>query len=100
MLLTGDFIDAARALDQGLVNRVVAATALDETIAGFASAIISKTPVAIAVGKKVFYEQLDTGLDRAYALATDTMVCNMMTADAAEGIDAFMQKRTPQWQGK
>ncbi len=100
MLLTGDFIDAARALDQGLVNRVVPSTALDATIAGFTDAIRAKTPVAIAAGKKVFYEQLDTGLAQAYALATETMVCNMMTADAAEGIDAFMQKRAPQWRGK
>ncbi len=100
MLLTGEFIDAARALDQGLVNRVVQADALDATIAGLTDAIVSKTPVAIAAGKKLFYEQLDAGLAQAYALATETMVCNMMTADAAEGIDAFMQKRPPQWQGK
>lgn len=100
MLLTGEFIDAARALDQGLVNRVVPAEALDTTITGFTDAIVSKTPVAIAAGKKVFYEQLDIGLAQAYALATETMVCNMMTADAAEGIDAFMQKRAPRWQGK
>lgn len=100
MLLTGDFIDAPRALAQGLVNRVVAADALDATIAGFTRAILDKTPVAVAAGKKVFYEQLDAGLAQAYDLATEAMVCNMMTEDAAEGIDAFMQKRRPQWQGK
>jgi len=100
MLLTGEFIDAARALDQGLINRVVAADALDKTVAHLTDAIISKTPGAVAAGKKVFYEQLDAGLAEAYALATDTMVCNMMTADAAEGIDAFIQKRPPQWPGK
>ena len=58
------------------------------------------TPVAVAAGKKAFYEQIDLELEGAYALAAKAMVCNMMAADAAEGIDAFMQKRKPLWKGK
>ncbi len=100
MLVTGDFIEAQTALDYGLVNRVVPPQELDAEISKLAQAIIAKTPVAIASGKKLFYEQLDAGLEQAYDLASEAMVCNMMTEDAAEGIDAFMQKRKPQWKGK
>ena len=100
MLLTGEPIDAARALERGLVNRVVAPDALDATIEALAGAIIEKTPVAVAAGKRAFYEQLDAPLEAAYSIATQAMVCNMGTADAAEGIDAFAAKRTPVWTGK
>ena len=100
MLMTGDFIDAQTALAYGLVNRVVPPQELDAEIHKLALSIIAKTPVAVAAGKKLFYEQLDAGLERAYELASEAMVCNMMTEDAAEGIDAFMQKRKPQWKGK
>lgn len=97
MLLTGDFIDAQRALDLGLLNHVVVPEALDATIAEIAAKILAKPATAIAAGKKSFYAQLDTGLAEAYALATETMVCTMMGGDAAEGIDAFLQKRPPRW---
>lgn len=100
MLLTGEPIDAATALSRGLVNRVVEAEALDAEIAKLCQAIIDKTPVAVAAGKRTFYEQLDAGLEQAYALATQSMVSNMMTDDAAEGIDAFAAKRKPVWRGK
>lgn len=100
MLMTGDFIDAPTALAYGLVNRVVPPQELDAAIHKLALSIVAKTPVAVAAGKQLFYEQLDAGLEQAYALASDAMVCNMMTEDAAEGIDAFMQKRAPQWKGK
>ncbi len=100
MLLTGDFIDARTALDWGLVNRVVPANQLDTTVLELASKIKAKTPVAVAAGKRVFYRQLEQGLERAYALASETMTCNMMAEDAAEGIDAFMQKRPPVWRGR
>ena len=97
MLLTGEFIDAPTALRYGLINRIVDATALDETIAQLARSIIAKPAVAITAGKKAFYEQLQDGIDRAYEIATETMVCNLMTEEAAEGIDAFMEKRKPRW---
>ena len=100
MLLTGDAIDAPTALARGLVNRVVEADALDAAIQTLAASIIEKTPVAVAAGKRTFYEQIDAPLARAYEVATQAMVCNMMTDDAAEGIDAFSAKRKPVWQGK
>ena len=97
MLLTGDFIDAAEAQRRGLVNRVVAAERLDAEVAALAASICAKSAAAVAMGKQMFYRQLETGLDAAYQLAAETMACNMMCADAAEGIDAFMQKRKPVW---
>lgn len=100
MLLTGEPIDAQTALTRGLVNRVVAPEQLDAEIGHLAKSIIAKTPVAVAAGKHTFYRQIEAGLDEAYDLATEAMVCNMMTEDAQEGIDAFVQKRAPQWKGK
>lgn len=100
MLLTGEPIDAPTALARGLVNCVVAPERLNDEIARLAQAILEKAPVAVAAGKRAFYEQIEAGLDKAYELATGAMVCNMMTEDAVEGIDAFAQKRTPQWKGK
>jgi enoyl-CoA hydratase/carnithine racemase len=97
MLLTGEFIDAPTALRYGLINRVVDAALLDETIMQFARSIIAKPAVAIAAGKKAFYEQLQDGAAHAYEIATETMVCNLMTEEVAEGIDAFMEKRKPRW---
>jgi enoyl-CoA hydratase/carnithine racemase len=100
MLLTGDPIDAQTALDHGLVNRVVAPEELDREIAKLAQAILDKTPIAVAAGKRAFYQQIEVGFEEAYKLATEAMVCNLMTEDATEGIDAFTQKRAPQWKGK
>jgi len=100
MLLTGEAIDAETALARGLLNRVVEAEALDQEIQKLCQMIIDKTPVAVASGKRTFYEQLETGLEDAYALATQSMVCNVMTEDAAEGIDAFAAKRKPVWRGR
>lgn len=100
MLLTGDFIDARTALDWGLVNRVVPADQLDAATLDLAGKIKSKTPVAVAAGKRVFYRQLEQGIEQAYAMASETMTCNMLAEDAAEGIDAFMHKRPPVWRGR
>ena len=100
MLLTGEPIDAPTALARGLVNRVVTPERLDEEIAKLTRAILDKTPVAVAAGKRAFYRQIETGLEAAYELATEAMVCNLMTEDAAEGIDAFIHKRAPQWKNK
>jgi len=100
MLVTGDFIDAQTALDRGLVNRVVPAEALDAAVQELAQAIIAKSPVAVRMGKEMFYQQLELGMQEAYHYASEVMACNMMADDAGEGIDAFMEKRTPVWRGK
>lgn len=99
MLVTGDFIDAAEALRRGLINRVVPLDQLDIEIAKLTSAICAKSPLAIQLGKQMFYHQIEMGMDAAYQLAAETMACNMMSEDAAEGIDAFIAKRKPVWRG-
>lgn len=100
MLVTGDFIDAAEAQRRGLVNRVVPLDQLDDELGKLTAAICAKTPVAVRMGKQLFYQQLETGIQAAYQMASETMACNMMTEDAAEGIDAFIAKRPPQWKGR
>ncbi|MBL8659699.1 MAG: enoyl-CoA hydratase [Rhodospirillales bacterium] len=101
MLLTGDFIDAETAHRYGLVNRVVAAEALDDAVADLAGAIAAKSPAAVAIGKGLFYRQLEDGLDAAYAAASEAMTCNMMGEDAGAGIDAFVAKQPPpKWTGR
>lgn len=100
MLVTGDFIDAAEAQRRGLVNRVVPLEQLDAEVQKLAASICAKSPVAVRMGKQMFYKQLEMGLDAAYQLAAETMACNMMAEDAAEGIDAFMAKRKPEWIGR
>ncbi len=92
MLMTGDFVDARQALAHGLVNRVVAADELDGAVADLADAIAAKSPAAVAFGKRLFYRQLEAGLEQAYAWAGETMAENMMTGDAEEGIGAFLDK--------
>jgi enoyl-CoA hydratase/carnithine racemase len=99
LLLTGDFIDAATAQRQGLVNRVVALAELDAAIGQLTDSIRNKSPLAITMGKELFYRQLDLGLEAAYACASETMACNMDSEDAREGIDAFIAKRAPVWKG-
>lgn len=97
MLLTGDFIDAATALKEGLVNRVVAPEQLDAEVTALVNAIVEKPPVAVAMGKKLVYQQRELGLHAAYQLACQTMATNMMDADAQEGARAFAEKREPSW---
>lgn len=99
LLLTGEFIDAPTALRQGLVNRVAPPDQLDTAVWQLADAICSKSPLAIAMGKELFYRQLDLGLEEAYACASEVMACNMASEDAREGIDAFIAKRKPVWKG-
>jgi enoyl-CoA hydratase/carnithine racemase len=99
MLLTGDLVDATRARDLGLVNRVVAEAELDATVAALAGQIAAKSPLTVAIGKAAFYRQAELPLDQAYAYASDVMVRNMLARDAAEGIDAFLDKRPPVWTG-
>ena len=100
MLVTGDFIDAHEAQRRGLVNRVVALDELDAEVARLAASIVAKSAVAIRMGKQMFYKQLEMGLDGAYQTAGETMACNAMCEDAAEGMDAFVAKRKPQWKGR
>ena len=100
MLLTGDFIDAATAKARGLVNRVVPVEKLDAEVKALADAIIAKSPVAVTTGKKMFYKQIEMGMEAAYEYASEVMTCNMMAEDVGEGIDAFMQKRDPNWKGR
>jgi len=100
MLLTGEFISARQAADEGLVNRVVPAEMLDVEIYRLTKAITNKSPVAIRTGKAMFYKQLALDTEQAYEYAGEIMACNMMAEDAAEGIDAFIQKRQPEWKGR
>ena len=100
MLLTGDFIDALEAKAKGLVNRVVPADALDAEIERLAGNILAKSSVAVRMGKGMFYKQLEMSLSDAYAYAGEVMACNMMSDDAGEGIDAFMQKRKAEYKGR
>jgi enoyl-CoA hydratase/carnithine racemase len=98
MLLTGDMVDAARAREIGLINRVVPAAALAAETMKLAQHIASKSRVSIAIGKEAFYHQLEMGLSNAYAFASEAMTRNMLEADAKEGIGAFIEKREPKWQ--
>jgi len=100
MLVTGEFIDAATALDWGLVNRVVPEGELDDAVLALARTVAAKSPVAIRAGKRLFAPQLAAGLEQAYALACETMAGNLAAEDAAEGIDAFLAKRKPVWRGR
>ncbi|MDQ5911669.1 MAG: hypothetical protein QG599_3767 [Pseudomonadota bacterium] len=99
MLLTGEFIDAATAQRQGLINRVTPPDQLDAEIWRLADAICSKSPLAIRMGKELYYRQLGLSLEDAYAAASAAMACNMDSEDAREGIDAFIAKRKPTWKG-
>lgn len=100
MLFTGDLIDARTAERWGLVNRVVAPAELDDAVAALAHRIAEHSPAVIRLGKRLFYEQVEKGLEDAYALAGEGMACNMMLEDAGEGIDAFLGKRKPEWRGR
>jgi enoyl-CoA hydratase/carnithine racemase len=100
MLLTGQMIDAKTAQSAGLVNRVCAADALNTEIQQLCDTIVSKSPLTLKIGKEAFYRQLDMPLEDAYGYASDVMVQNMLARDAEEGIDAFLEKRAPEWKGE
>ena len=99
MLLTGDFITANEAKARGLVNRVVPVDELDAEVAALVDRILQKPREAIAMGKALFYRQLETGLAAAYQMAGQTMACNMAGEVAQEGVQAFIDKRPPTWRG-
>ncbi len=97
MLFTGRFLDAREAAAKGLVNQVVPAAELEDTVLALARTIAEKPPAAIQEGKRLFYRQLEAPLDEAYALASEFMVCNLADPATQEGIDAFIEKRPPRW---
>jgi enoyl-CoA hydratase/carnithine racemase len=97
MLLTGDFVPADEALRLGLVNRVVPADALDEAVEALCARLRDKPRHVLALGKRAFYRQLELGLADAYAFTTDVIVANALGTDFAEGLDAFVHKRKPEW---
>jgi len=97
MLVTGAFISAEEARAAGLVNRVVPAEGLDAEVEALVASIVAKPRVALAMGKQLFYRQLEEGIAAAYDDACDTMACNMMDASALEGVQAFIEKRKPNW---
>lgn len=100
MLMTGEFISAEKAVQFGLINHAVASDKLDDCVKQLAQHILDKSPLAVKVGKQMFYQQLNMPIEQAYEFASCTMADNMMAADAQEGIDAFIAKRPPVWQGK
>ena len=93
MLMTGEFIGAAAAQREGLVNRVVAPDELDAAVTALAASICAKPREAVQMGKGLFYRQIEMGIEAAYQLAGQTMACNMMTDPALDGVQAFIERR-------
>ena len=100
MLLTGERIDAETAADWGLVNRVVPEAELEQATADLASRIAAGSPLTVGTGKQAFYRQIDLPLEAAYGHAKRVMSENALALDAQEGMCAFLEKRTPTWQGR
>lgn len=97
MLVTGEFIGAEEARDKGLVNRVAPPDGLDAAVESLVASIVAKPRIALVLGKGLFYRQLETGIGAALADASQTMACNMMDESALEGVQAFIEKRPPDW---
>ena len=97
MLATGTFISAEEAVTKGLVNRAVKPNALDEATEALVQQILQKPRVALQMGKALFYRQLEKTMGEAYSDAATTMACNMMDDAALEGVQAFIDKRPPNW---
>ena len=95
MLLTGDVIDARKALEWGLVNRVVPPERLEEETLLLAKQIAQKPPATVAAGKRAFYQQMDLGIDKAYALAGEVIASSFAHEEGRAGMDAFIEKRPP-----
>lgn len=100
MLLTGDLLPAARAAEIGLVNRVVPEAGLADAALALAQQIAAKSPLTVKIGKEAFYRQIEMPLAQAYDYASRVMTENMLARDAEEGIDAFIEKRDPKWEGR
>lgn len=101
LLLLGEFISAQEALQYGLINHVIPAAQLNAFTHEISQKIASKSPTAIRAGKALFYKQIEATMPEAYALAAETMACNMQAGDAQNGIDAFIAKAPmPEWKGE
>jgi enoyl-CoA hydratase/carnithine racemase len=100
MLLTGSPISAQTALEWGLVNRVVPADRLDREIGRFTDIIVARSEATIRLGKRTFYGQIERPLEQAYDITSEAMSSNALFDDAAEGIDAFLEKRPARWTGR
>jgi enoyl-CoA hydratase/carnithine racemase len=100
MLVSGEFISADAARTKGLVNRVADLAELDSEVERLVSAIVAKPRIAVAMGKSLFYRQLELGIGAAYDDAGKTMACNMMNDAALEGVQAFIDKREPNWKAQ
>lgn len=95
MLVIGDFISAEEAKKRGLINRVTEPEQLDAEVEKLVASIVAKPRVAVAMGKELFYRQAELGITAAYEAAGETMACNMMDEAALEGVQAFIEKRSP-----
>ena len=100
MLVSGEFIDAARAVEIGLVNAALPQGELDAHLKKMAANIASKSPYVLKLGKAAFYKQLNMPLDEAYKFTSGVMQENIASEDGQEGMHAFKEKRTPVWRGK
>ena len=97
MLVTGEFISADEAKARGLINRVAEPDQLDAEVEKLVTKIVAKPRIAVAMGKEFFYRQVELSIAAAYESASQTMACNMMDQAALEGVQAFIEKRPPQW---
>jgi enoyl-CoA hydratase/carnithine racemase len=95
MLLTGDLVDARKALEWGLVNAVVRAEELDAAVQSLAARIADKPPATVAAGKRAFYQQMDQGVSKAYEIASTAISCSFAHPEGRAGMDAFIDKREP-----
>ena len=100
MLLTGEPIKASYAKEVGLINDCFSKSRLNNEVFKVAKKIASKSNLTIKIGKQAFYNQINMNLSEAYDYASNVMVENMLKIDAEEGIDAFINKRSPNWQDK
>lgn len=100
MLLTGETVDAATAVEWGLINEAVPAEALRSRVDELATRIADASPLTLEIGKQAFYQQIDLPQDQAYQAMAETMATNAVTCDAQEGMTAFLEKRAPHWRGE